>query len=80
MLAIAGKNDGEVLQQPHAGDAGRESINGLACGLANVATRGAKLRQRHQQQILRRGGGFQCSGDGLGFGVGDSVHGDNSLR
>lgn len=89
-LAVSGRGDDQVLQQADTLDAGGEFGNRHARGLAHVAARGARYqpRQRHQNQILARVGGFQqhgrrsagCGVDGLGFGVVNGVHGENSLR
>ena len=89
-LAVSGRGHDQVLQQADTLDAGGEFGNRHARGLAHVAARRARYqpRQRHKNQILARVGGFQQHGrhgsgrgvDGLGFGVVDGVHGENSLR
>jgi hypothetical protein len=58
VLAIAGKDDGEVLQQADARDAGGQFGDGCAHGLAHVAPGRAKLRQRNEDEVLRRDGDF----------------------
>jgi len=84
MLAIGGGNHDQVLQQAHALDARGQLRDGHSRGLAHVAACGAQHqpRQRNQNQVLGRVGGFQRDSDGgidgVGFGVGDGVHGDNS--
>jgi hypothetical protein len=61
MLAIGGCNHDQVLQQAHALDARGQFGDGHARGLAHVAARGAQHqpRQRNQNQVLGRVGGFQ---------------------
>lgn len=89
-LAISGRGHDQVLQQADTLDAGSELRDRHTRGLAHVAASRARYqpRQRHKNQILARVGDFQqygrrgagCGVDGLGFGVIDGVHGENSLR
>jgi hypothetical protein len=74
VLAIGGKDDDQVLQQADAGNARGQFGDGHARGLADVALGAARHqpRQRNQNQVLGRVGGFQrdsggFDGDGLRF-------------
>ncbi|CUI28818.1 Uncharacterised protein [Achromobacter xylosoxidans] len=84
LLGIVGKNDDKVLQQADTGNARGQFGDGLARGRADVAlgTARQQLRQRNQNQVLGRVSHFQRrdSFEGDGFGFGNGVHGDNSLR
>jgi len=86
MQAIGGKNDDEVLQQTHALDGCGQFGDGHARrGLAHVAARGAQHqpRQRNEGHVLARVSSLQhgrCGGDGAGFGVGNSVHGESPIE
>ena len=65
-LAVSGRGDDQVLQQADTLDAGGEFGNRHARGLAHVAARGAQHqpRQRNQNQVLGRVGGFQRDSSG----------------
>ena len=92
VLAIGRGDHGEVLQQPDADDGSRQFGNRGAAALAHVARRRPQLGQRDQAQFIghghRDGDGFARSGgsrssghgmQGLGFGMGNGIHGDDSL-
>ncbi|MNT10315.1 hypothetical protein D3C72_1451400 [compost metagenome] len=84
MLAIAGGNHDQVLQQAHALNARGQFGDGHARdGLAHVAACGAQHqpRQRNQNHVLARVGGLQhvggaagCGVDGAGFGLRSGIH------
>ena len=89
MLAIAGGNHDQVLQQAHTLDGSGQFRDGHARGFAHVAARGAQHqpRQRNQNHVLARVGGLQhiggaagCGVDGPGFGTGNGVHGVSPIK
>ncbi|MNV74445.1 hypothetical protein D3C71_1676630 [compost metagenome] len=93
MVAIAGGNHDQVLQQAHALDRRGQFRDRHARGLAHVAARGARHqpRQRNQDHVLARVGGLQQVGsrvggsggsgvDGAGFGMRNGIHGESPVR
>mmetsp|Transcript_5956 Transcript_5956/g.23577 ORF Transcript_5956/g.23577 Transcript_5956/m.23577 type:complete len:408 (+) Transcript_5956:3722-4945(+) len=86
MQAIGGGNHDQVLQQAHALNGRGQFRDGHARdSLAHVAARGTQHqpRERNQNHVLARVGGLQHIGagvEGLGFDVGNGVHGESPIE
>jgi len=79
MLAVLGKNHGQILQQADTGNARGQCIYRLPCAFTDVAARRARyqLRQGNQNQVFGRVGSFQC--DVTGFGLDCGFHDKHSI-